>query len=409
MFFNRNITQKLQAALSRSPVVLLTGARQTGKTTLIKHLFVQKGYTYVTFDDVRYLSAAKNDPIGFLKDLPKPTVLDEVQRVPELFLSIKHYVDENRVPGLFILTGSANPLLIPNLGDSLAGRMEIVELFPLSQGEIAHKKENFIQNIFAANIQGLSVGDGSREELAKKLVTGGFPQVQTYDSDGREAWFNAYLTTILQRDVKDLARIEGLTLLPNLLELIATRVGSLLNVAELARTSGISTSTLHRYLTLLETLYLITLQAPWSTHLGKRLVKAPKIYLVDAGIQLHLLSADKQRILTDTNMLGKVVENFIITEILKQISWADVRVRLYHYRTDSGVEVDIILENASGNVVGIEIKSGGTIISDDFKGLRSVQQDCGDKFVAGIVLYSGVDKIPFGNNLWAVPISTLWS
>jgi hypothetical protein len=159
---------------------------------------------------------------------------------------------------------------------------------------------------------------------------------------------------------------------------------------------------------LLETLYLITLQAPWSTNLGKRLVKAPKIYLVDTGIQLHLLSADSQRVLADMNMFGKCVENFVVTELLKQISWADARIRLYHYRTDTGVEVDIILENSLGKIVGIEIKSGGTIISDDFKGLRNIQQACGDKFVAGIVLYSGTDKIPFGNNLWAIPTSTLW-
>ncbi|HBS48352.1 TPA: hypothetical protein DEO28_00475 [Candidatus Dependentiae bacterium] len=409
MFFKRNITEKLQKALTRSPVVLLTGARQTGKSTLVKKLTSKEKFSnYVSFDDLRYLSAAKSDPIGFLSNIEKPTILDEVQRVPEIFLSIKNYIDQNRIPGTFILTGSANPLLIPTLGDSLAGRMEIVKLYPLSVGEIIGTKESFIDLIFDGKIQQLKATKINKETIFKKLILGGYPPVQNLDQEGVDAWFNSYLETILQRDVKDLAKIEGLTQLPNLLNLIATRVGGLLNIAELSRSSGISNSTLHRYLTLLETLYLITFIQPWSTNLGKRFVKSSKLYLIDCGILLHLVRCDEERLMNDSQIFGRSFENFIVTEILKQATWCRNQAKIYHYRTQSGNEVDLILEDKSGRVFGIEIKSSETITKDHFKGLSHLQETLKDKFVGGIVLYTGNEKIPFGNNLWAIPVNAMW-
>jgi uncharacterized protein len=408
MFIHRNLEKKLKKALKRSPVVLLTGARQTGKTTLIKTLCNEKNYSYVTFDNVVYLAAAQNDPIGFISDLEKPTILDEVQRVPELFLSIKNYVDQNRSPGIFALTGSANPLLIPKLGDSLAGRMEILELYPFSQGELEKKHETFIDNLFSAQIPKLTTSKLSKELLYKKLIKGGYPPVQQIDTQDRDAWFNSYLATILQRDVKDLAQIEGLTQLPNLLQLIATRTSSMLNVAELSRSSGIPTTTLNRYITLLKTLFLITLQQPWHANLSKRLVKSPKVYIADSGLLLHLLKADENRLATEPKIFGKAFENFIVTELLKQVSWNKNLINLFHYRTTTGIEVDIVLENIAGQVVGIEIKGNQTCKVNDFKGLKHLQETVGKNFVAGIVLYTGDQKIPFGNNLWAVPVSSLW-
>lgn len=409
MFINRNISEKLIKALKRSPVVLLTGARQTGKTTLIKHLLTKEGYSYVSFDDIRYLSASQEDPIGFLNNLKKPAILDEVQKVPELFLSIKNVVDKNRVPGMFVLTGSANPLLIPQLGDSLAGRMEIINLFPFSQGELKEKKEDFLELVFANKIADLNINKLSKETLCKKLLQGGYPGVQDFDKEDLENWINSYLTTILHRDVKDLAQIEGLTQLPNLLSLLATRVGGLLNASELSRVSGIANSTLNRYLTLLKTLFLINLQPAWSSNLGKRLVKSSKIYLVDTAILLYLLRVDENKLFEDTQIFGKVFENFIVTELLKQISWNKSLVDLFHYRTQSGAEVDIVLEDRSGNIVGIEIKSRQTVTKSDFKGLRHFAEEVKKDFVCGIVLYMGNEKVPFGENMWALPISCLWS
>lgn len=409
LFIKRNISERLERALSRSPVVLLTGARQTGKTTLIKVLGEKKGYSYVTFDDLRYLSGAKSDPIGFISALEKPVILDEVQRVPEFFLSIKSYVDKNRKAGIFALTGSANPLLIPRLGDSLAGRMEILELFSFSQAELLGKKEKFVDFLFSNKFSSIKASIFSKEELCKKLVIGGYPSVQDRDKEGRMIWFDSYLTTILQRDVRDLAKIEGLTQLPDLLHLLSTRVGSLLNVAELSRSSGIASMTLHRYITLLKTLFIILFHPVWSTNLGKRLVKSPKVYLMDVGVLLHLLKADKNRLLADATIFARVFENFVIVELLKQTTWSDTIIKMFHYRTVTGIEVDVVLEDASGKVVGIEIKSGETIISDDFKGLKQLQKIVGKNFVAGIILYMGTKKIPFGENLWAMPVSSLWS
>ena len=410
MFLQRNISQKLLGALKRSPVVLLTGARQTGKSTLVEELLTKNGYSYVTFDDLRFLSAAKNDPIGFISGLEKPIILDEVQRVPEIFLPIKNYVDQNRKPGIFVLTGSANPLLISNVGDSLAGRMEIINLFPLSQGELSSKQETFLEKAFANQMSELKpLKDITKQSLYKKLIQGGYPGIQSFDQEGLQNWFYSYITTILQKDVKDLAQIEGLTQFPNLLQLLATRAGSLLNVAELSRSSGIANSTMHRYLTLLETLFLTILIQPWSKNISKRLVKSPKVYLIDSGILLHLLRVDEKKMFLDNNLFGKIFENFVITELLKQASWSKNSVKIFHYRTQAGIEVDAVLENSSGDIVGIEIKSNETISKNDFKGLKHLQEVTSKDFVCGIVLYPGNEKVPFGQNLWALPISCLWS
>jgi uncharacterized protein len=404
--------QQLERALARSPVVLLTGARQTGKTTLIKEIGQDASYTYVTFDDLRFLSAAKHDPIGFIAGLQKPVILDEVQRVPEIFLAIKHDVDEHRVAGRYALTGSASPLLIPRLGDSLAGRMEIFELFPLSQGELLGRVEVFIDRAFNGQVPLVSPEPISKKNLKKslyeKVIMGGYPLVQNLDQEGRDSWFNSYITTILQRDVRELAHIAGLSELPHLLRILATRVGQLLNVAELARTSGIASSTLHRYLTLLETIFIIYFQPPWSANLGKRLVKAPKTYLVDTGLVSFLLGIDLERALGDGKLMGSVLENFVLAELYKQATWSTTRVKTYYFRTVTGIEVDIVLEDQAGHSIGIEVKSSDTVSSSDFKGLRYLEEAIGKNFIRGILLYTGSEYVPFSPTLCAVPITSLW-
>lgn len=409
MFFTRNITFRLEQALAHSPVILLTGARQSGKTTLIKQVGQEKSYSYVTFDDLRFLSAAKNDPIGFIEGLQKPVILDEVQRVPEIFLPIKQDVDNNKNPGRYVLTGSANPLLIPRVSDSLAGRMEIINLFPLSMGEVLSKKDAFIDLIFSKTMTSFKYDKFSKQQLCQALVIGGYPNVRGIPDERRESWFNSYITTILERDVQDLANIEGLHNLPHLLHILATRVGSLLNSAELARTSGLSTTTLHRYVTLLKTLFLVDFQAAWSSNLSKRLVKSPKTYLIDPGLLSFLIGVNQEKLFTDSNLIGKVLENFVITELIKQATWNDTRTKNFHFRTSNGFEVDAILEDYSGNIVGIEIKSSETITPNDFKGLKHLQEIVGDKFIRGVVIYPGAEQIPFGKNLFALPISSLWA
>lgn len=402
--FRRTITVKFEKAIKRSPVVLITGPRQSGKTTLVKSIC--KGYQYITFDDIRYLQAAKNDPLGFIQVLKKPVILDEIQRVPELFLSIKQDVDENRVNGAYVLTGSANPLLIPALGDSLAGRMEILKLLPLSQGELLGIEETFIDNIFKGLLP--KSQKYSQEQLYKAIEIGGYPSaVLAHDQEDRLAWFESYVTTMLERDVKDIAHIASITDLHLLLRLLATRASSLVNSAELSRSSGISVTTLKRYLTLLEIIFFVYFQPTWAANLGKRLVKSPKLFLIDTGLLSFLLGITLQQ--TITPVFGQLVENFVINQLQKQATWSTHRVKAFHFRTTAGLEVDGILEDYAGAIVAFEIKNRITVSSADYKGLKVLQESVGNNFKMGIVFYNGAEIIPFGSQLYALPISSLWA
>lgn len=410
MLYKRHILPLLQETLSSSPIVLLNGPRQSGKSTIMELIAKERGMDYISFDDVRYLAAAKQDPIGFVSGLIKPVVLDEVQRVPEIFLPIKQNIDKHRIPGRYALTGSANPLLIPKLGDSLAGRMQILNMWPLSQGELIDHQESFLKDVFSDSMfaQITSVAQ-NKKDILMKLLIGGYPSVQKEKkARQRTSWCNSYINTILQKDVQDLAKINGLAHLPNLLHLLATRCAGLMNVAQLSRDCDIPITTIHRYLQLLQTLFLIIQQPAWSSNLGTRLIKSPKIYLVDTGLLNYLLEADEERLIDNPHMTGNIMENFVITELYKQASWSEKRIKLFHFRTSNGVKVDIILENSAGKIVGIEVKSSETIRPDDFNGLRYLKEHAGNKFIRGIVLYLGDKQIPFGESMTAIPIGKMW-
>lgn len=405
----RHATGRLRAALADRPVVLLHGARQTGKTTLVRALAEDAdGARYVTFDDLTMLAAARGDPAGFLAGIAGPVVLDEVQRAPDLLLAIKAAVDRKRAPGRFLLTGSANVLLVPRVAESLAGRMEIVTLWPFSQGEIDGVVEGFVDAAFGTAAPVL----GARTEkvtLAVRVLRGGFPEAVTIESAARRrAWFDAYLTTILQRDVRDLAHIEGLTELPRLLALLAARPMALLNYAELSRSAGLAQSTLKRYFALLETVFLVRTLPPWHVNIGKRLVKTPKVLLCDSGLAAHLMGIDAGRIAQDRAVFGGLLESFVAMELTKQIGWSTAAPALYHFRTHEGEEVDLVLERRAGTLVGIEVKSAATVTAADFKGLRALAQAAGRRFHRGIVLYTGTEVVPFAPRLFAVPVEALW-
>lgn len=409
--YKRSLKPKLEKAFSRSRVILLNGARQVGKTTLMKEICLEKGYFYLTFDDMAILSAAKNDPKGFIAGLQKPIILDEIQRVPELFLAIKMDVDTHQDKGRYALTGSANPLLLPKLGDSLAGRMEIFDLYPLSQGELHNTTEVFIDNIFDYKFNPLSIKtkEFSKQELYKAILKGGYPEIQNYDEEDRSNWFKSYVSTILDRDVRDISNIEGLSQFPLLLKLLASRPGTLLNVADLSRSIKSSNPTIHRYLTLLQTIFFIRYQQPWHANLGKRLVKAPKTYFVDTGLLSYLLGINLEGAMANPYLMGGVLENFVVNELIKQASWSKARVSFYHFRTSDGVEVDIVMENAAGEIIGIEVKSSSTVTTQDFKGLSYLAEELGDKFIRGIVIYTGTTSYPHSEKICALPISALWS
>ena len=405
--YPRNLEPALLEALSDSPVVFLNGARQTGKSTLVRG--ISKGARYLTFDDGEVLAAAKGDPRGFLAGLDGPVILDEVQRVPELFLPLKAEVDRDRKPGRFLLTGSANAMVLPRLSDALTGRMEVLTLWPLSQGEIGRRREGLIDLLFDPEAKLPTVAPLSRDALWERVVRGGYPEPLARDQpERRRAWVNSYITTLIERDVRDLSDIDDRTQLPRLLGLLAARAASLLNYAELSRSLGIPQSTLKRYLALLEAVFLAHRVPPWSGILGKRLVKAPKVFLIDTGLAAGLLGADSERLSADGSLSGPILENFVMAELAKQSWWSRVKPRLYHMRTQTGFEVDFVLEDARGRCVGVEVKAG-SVGPGDFKGLKLFAEALGKRFVRGIVLYGGRETVPFAKDLHALPIQGLWA
>jgi predicted AAA+ superfamily ATPase len=398
------------AALADNPVVLLHGARQAGKSTLAQSIATKEHPArYLTLDDAGFLAAARGDPTGFIEGLEGPLVLDEVQRAPERFLAMKVSVDRDRSPGRFLLTGSADVMLLPDLSESLAGRMEVLTLWPLSQGEIEGVKEGFVDAVFSDRLPANLDFRENISTLLGRIIRGGYPVVHGRVSEERQrAWFGSYVTTILQRDVRDLANIEGLTQLPRLLSLIAARATSFLNLSELSRSIAIPQTTLKRYMALLETTFLVRTLPAWSGNLGKRLVKAPKLVLGDTGLMSYLLGLSKRRLAMDTNLLGPLLEGFVIMELEKQLAWSQIQPCLFHFRTQTGHEVDIVLEDSTGRLVGIEVKAGATVTSQDFKGLRAFAEMTGRRFRRGAVLYTGNQSIPFGRDLHALPVNALW-
>ena len=408
-FIPRNIEENLRDALKYRPVVLLNGARQTGKSTLVKFLSRNSSIQYYTLDDFTILSSVNNDPEGFISGLHGPVIIDEVQRIPKLFVAIKRQVDRNREPGQFLLTGSANILLLPNLSESLTGRMEIQTLWPFSNDEILRTKSLFIDHLFSGEIPSIINKELNREQLIDKILVGGYPEVQTISSlKRRQRWFRSYVTTIIQREIRDLSKIEGLFEIPRLLSILASQSASILNISNLNRKTGISNTTMKRYLGLLQAVFLIQLVPAWYRNIGKRLIKSPKLYINDTGLLSHLLGLDRHQLLNYPDNLGPILENYVMNELVKQSTWCDTEPKLFYYRTANGREVDFVLENNQGKIVGIEVKSSNSVDTNDFRGLKDLSETAGDQFVNGVVLYLGENVIPFGEKYFALPIDALW-
>lgn len=406
--FRRNILQSILDALSDTPVAFLRGARQTGKSTLVQEIAAGlHPARYVTLDNAGVLSAASADPMGFIAGIEKPVVIDEVQRVRELFLAIKEDVDRNRVPGRYLLTGSADVLTLPNIADALAGRMEVLTLWPLSAGEMKGGEVNPIDAFFGKDFQNGIVPDPDFDPVSS-IVAGGFPEpVQRATHRRRRAWFESYVTTILDRDIRDLAQIQDLAAVPRLLKLLAGRTAGLHNQSEVSRSSGIPNSTLTRYMTLLETTFLVQTLPAWSSNLGKRLVKAPKLFMVDTGLACHLLGVDEKELRQGGEIVGRLFENYVVLELFKYSSWSDEYVKLYHFRSQTGQEVDVVIEGGARRVVGIEIKLSASPSFKDFAGLKVLREHLGAKFVSGLLIYTGTEIVPFGDRLFAIPVSAL--
>jgi hypothetical protein len=395
-------------SLGDTRVVTVNGARQVGKSTLARLVSGDWPERVVRLlDDAATLQAAREDPAGFVQHAGL-MLIDEVQLAPELFRAIKVVVDEDPRPGQFLLTGSAQILALRDLPDALPGRMEIIELWPLSQGEIDGEPDRFVDAAFR---HGAAVEHASplrKRDYLERAVRGGYPEAVSRSPRRRAAFFESYLSTLIERDVRQLAQIERRGELRRLFALLAGRSGGLLVPHALARQAGLPDSTVRRYIELLAAVFLVKQVPAWSPGPTGRAVGTAKLAFVDSGLAAHLLGQDVARLNEPGGAAGPLLEGFVVTELARQLTWNEQQARLYHYRTRDGVEVDAVLEAADGRVVGVEVKAGVTVRAEDLAGLRHLRARLGDRFVAGFVLHTGQQTLPFGDRLVALPTDAVW-
>jgi len=406
--FPRFLAPRLREALADTPVLLIHGPRQSGKTTLAQDVGGRRGYRYYSFDDDVARAAAEADPAGFVAELPDRVILDEVQRVPALFTALKIAVDRRRVPGRFILTGSSNVLLVPKLADSLAGRMGLLRLYPLAQCELAGKPSRFLDVLFAGGFK-TRTSERLGVALAQRIVSGGYPAALLRQGAARRsAWYRDYVETQVQRDVRDLGRIRALDAFPRLLAVAAGCTAQLINVSDLAGPFQLARQTIHDYVTLLERVFLLERLPPWHSNRMSRLVKTPKLHIGDTGVACALLGHDADRLHADRSALGPLLETFVLQDLKRQASWREAPITFHHFRDRDGVEVDIVLEEGASKVAGVEVKAAATVTPADFRGLRKLREAAAKRWAAGVVLYDGEMTASFGDGLFAVPVRALW-
>jgi predicted AAA+ superfamily ATPase len=417
--YARGIRTRIAEALKDTPVVLVNGPRQSGKTTLIRQ-YASDRRPYLTLDDSATLATARDDPQGFIQRLDS-AVIDEVQRVPELLLAIKLSVDRNRRPGRFLITGSADVMALPRVSDSLAGRIEVLTLLPLAGAELTGSPGRWPDAVFAALAAGAAMPAVSQSKASKhtgdalerRVLQGGYPEaLQREDARRRNAWTRGYIDSVLKRDVRDIAAAEKLDQMPRLLFALAQMAGQLCNYTQLGGQLGLDAKTAQKYVTMLEQLFLVRRVPAWSGNALSRVVKTPKIQFLDSGLLCSVLKLDEAGIARNRGAFGHALECYVYGELMRQCSWADDTYEVLMYRDRDQVEVDIVLENAAHHVVGVEVKAAAGVQSADLAGLKKLAALAGKRFVGGVVLYDGINTLPMGDAggkpLWAVPLSTLW-
>ena len=404
--YPRFVETRVQGALADTRVVLLCGPRQSGKTTLVQRI-AGDAIPFITLDDATALTAASTDPVGFIRDLDR-VVIDEIQRAPGLILAIKTTVDADPRPGRFLLTGSADLMTLPRVADSLAGRMGIVRLLPLAQAELQGAPTTFLNGVFAGKLP-KSRSPVIGEDLVETVLVGGYPEALTRSGwRRRHDWHFDYIEAIVQRDVRDVVRIEQLGAMPRLLRVLAEHSGQLVNYSRAGAPLGMNHVTTRRYMAVLENLFLVHVLPPWYTNALKRVTKSPKLHFLDAGLLAALRGITPDRLRRDRTPFGAVLETFVLGELLKLASWADDRYTFSHFRDKERNEVDIVIEDGLGRVAGIEVKASATVSERDFSGLRRLATAAGENFTLGLVLYDGERSVSFGDRTAAVPISALW-
>ena len=407
--YPRFVERRIREALNDTRVVLICGPRQSGKTTLARRI-ADDVIPFVTLDDATALDAASSDPIGFVRGLDR-AVIDEVQRAPGLMLAIKTSVDADPRPGRFLLTGSADLMTLPRVADSLAGRMGIVRLLPLAQAELrgGTARPSFIDMVFAGEVRTPAVpviGD----ELVETVLAGGYPEALTRSGwRRRRDWHLDYIEAIIQRDVRDIARIGQLATMPRLLRVLAEYSGQLVNYSGFGAPLGMNHVTTRKYAGIFENLFLVSTLPPWYINTLKRLTRSPKLHFLDSGLLAALRGIKPDRLRRDRTPLGPLLETFVLGELLKLAGWADDRYSFSHFRDKERNEVDIVIEDGMGRIVGVEVKASATVTSGDFSGLRRLAGAVGERFVLGLVLYDSERPVQFGERMAAMPVSALWS
>jgi predicted AAA+ superfamily ATPase len=405
----RYLRPLLLEALTDTRVVFVAGARQVGKTTLTREIAAgEHPMTILSLDETATRDAASRDPGGFVAELPGPVLIDEIQHVPELLLEIKRAVDNDTTPGRFLLTGSANILASKRIKDALTGRIETLNLWPLAQGEIRGGHVNLVDALFAGTPPQLSGCAVGRDAFASIVAAGGYPEALLRTGARRERWFESYVESTLERDLRDVTDAIKIEEMPRLLRLLAAQSANLLSYRNAAGRLGLSAETVKSYVGILEQLFLVRRLQAWRPGLGAREASTPKVYLVDSGLLAHLLGADETRVARDDQVTGKILENFVAMEIVKQLGWSTNRARLYHYQRDRE-DVDLVLERADGQIVAIEVKARTTITSHDYTWLTKLRERRGARFTAGVVIHPREQTIPLGDRLWALPVGGLWA
>jgi predicted AAA+ superfamily ATPase len=403
--YPRLLDFRIQEALSDTPVVLINGPRQCGKTTLVQ----QHGHNipYLTLDDDNLLTAARADPAGFIRRIDR-VVIDEIQHAPELLRAIKMSIDQDRRPGRFLLTGSANLLAVPEVSDSLAGRMEILTLLPLMQAEIERRGNHFLYYALNQSWPSGHIRYPEGTSLVSRVLSGGYPEMLARPTAARRvAWASAYLKALLERDVRDLSTIDKLSDMPRLLAVLAQLSGQLVNFTQIGGQLGMDSKTAQKYVGVLENMFLIKRVAPWSGNELSRLIKTPKLHFLDAGLQASLVRLTPERVLTDRARFGATLESWVCGELAKTLSLTPEPWQILHYRDKDQVEVDFVLESSDRQLIGIEVKAAATVTRADFRGLQKLQTLTGANFVSGIVLYDGEQVLSMGERLWAVPLALM--
>ncbi len=402
--YKRSVEDILKEALQISPAVLLSGARQVGKSTLCLSMDTK----YRVFDNLSERASAFQDPIGYISALPKPIILDEIQKVPQLLEGIKLYIDKNRINGTFLLTGSANVLDMKKAKDTLAGRIIEIAMWSLSQKELHNKAdENIIDTLFNYGIESLKSTKITQSELFGSIVNGGYSEIQKINSKrGKSLWFNAYISTYVERDIRDVGELRDISAFIQFYNIIAPRSCGLLNKSNLATESNLSEPTVNNYLSMLEMIYQISLLQPYSSNISKRFIKSSKLYMTDSGLFSHLLDIHSDNEFMISTHKGDVVETFVYNELLKHINYSQVQPHIYHYRTNDKKEIDFIIEKVD-KIFAIEVKSSQSIKKDAFKHIIDFQNKS-SKNIVGIVFYTGDTILSFGDDRhkrYALPLN----